>query len=645
MGSRQRSSQASLLSLRKEAFGQPADVTDVEALTSAKLVVIGEIHNTPACIQLQCRTASGLLGSLPHDEAKLHIVLEHFNFEMQPALDQFASGSSSLAELAAAAQDEGHVVSDYAPLLNFVHAHPGRVALHAGFIPRTFARLVMRQSLGAALEAAKAQGYVRADEDCAATEEHYSFFESLLTGRNPHDTSTPPSDRFRSMFPAQVIKDCAMAHKVSSLVAESAAATTAATTAGSNTPASASVPRKHHPEDKFLVVCGIGHSGYSHGVPERIFAAHPALAEGGATFRIWCLPLSPTVDLTCRSDVQATLADNFGAAAEELAGTTRSPAELCLAFTLHEGSEADEADQEAAAHASGAEGAVVDAKAATAEAYQSVGETAHIPGDGRRARTIMARLGYTDEQIALAGADGYNFQGVGTPHALVALRPGEHVLDLGSGLGIDSFIAAGAVLRDGAGGSVTGVDLAPSQVRHASRRAAERGLRPEAVRFLVGDLERLPLADGCVDAVISNGAFCLAPDKPAAFREVSRVLKPGGRFAICTSAMLKPLDGAASWPLCMRMFAPLESLRPACEAAGLANVLIDESDSLMSFELPEDEDGGATAEKPPREAGADAAAEPQRNRVHVGSAEFEHLASYDVNELCARVVVTGRKPP
>ena len=78
MGSRQRSSQASLLSLRKEAFGQPADVTDVEALTSAKLVVIGEIHNTPACIQLQCRTASGLLGSLPHDEAKLHIVLEQY---------------------------------------------------------------------------------------------------------------------------------------------------------------------------------------------------------------------------------------------------------------------------------------------------------------------------------------------------------------------------------------------------------------------------------------------------------------------------------------------------------------------------------------------------------------------------------------
>ena len=94
----------------------------------------------------------------------------------------------------------------------------------------------------------------------------------------------------------------------------------------------------------------------------------------------------------------------------------------------------------------------------------------------------------------------------------------------------------------------------------------------------------------------------------------------------------------------MRMFAPLDSLRPACEAAGLADVLIDDSDSLMSFELPEDEAGGATAEKPPREAGADAAAEPQRNKVHVGSAEFEHLASYDVNELCARVVVTGRKP-
>lgn len=134
------------------------------------------------------------------------------------------------------------------------------------------------------------------------------------------------------------------------------------------------------------------------------------------------------------------------------------------------------------------------------------------------------------------------------------------------------------------------------------------------------------------------------------------MLKPGGRFAVCISAITKDLEAGVHWPLCMRMFAELGSLQPAVEAAGLIDVKIDDSDSLMAFELPGyDEEAAAprrdetesdeAAEKRTEEDVAAAAAKPSRNRVHVGSAEFRHLRDFDLNSICARVVVTGRKAP
>ena len=92
------------------------------------------------------------------------------------------------------------------------------------------------------------------------------------------------------------------------------------------------------------------------------------------------------------------------------------------------------------------------------------------------------------------------------------------------------------------------------------------------VSFVVGDLERLPLPAASADAVISNGAFCLAPNKPKAFAEVWRVLRPGGRFAIATSVVLRPLE-EGKWPLCMRMFSELSSLQPiATKALSLIHI-------------------------------------------------------------------------
>jgi len=587
---------AAVFSLRPSSFGHPAGEADARAMADARLVIVGEIHSIPPCVELQCRAALAMLASLEAG-GRLHVVLEHLNFEQQPLLDAYAAGTLEMAALLEQYKlgTEGHDLAPYEPLLRLGRDH-GALQLHAGFIPRSYAKIVMRESKEAAIEAARAQGYLAKGETLDGTEEHYSFFESLLTHRPLHaQPPLPPTDKFRRMFPAQLIKDAAMAHKVSRLL----------------------TPQGEGGADKALVVCGVGHSGYSHGVPERIERALPWLA--GRSFRVWCLQAHESADLRGAEPVRELLTDAFGESAFA-ADVASRPAELCLAF-----SEAPPPPPPAA------EGGDEAAKAATAAAYNAVGSTAHLSGDGLKASLVMRRLGYTPEQVACAGADAPNFQGVASPHTLAALQPGEAVVDLGSGLGVDSFIAAAAV---GEAGRVTGVDIAASEVRHATARARERSLDGR-VSFVVGDLERLPLPAASADAVISNGAFCLAPNKPKAFAEVWRVLRPGGRFAIATSVVLRPLE-EGKWPLCMRMFSELSSLQPIATKAGFARVAIDTSDMAMAFELEAPE-----GEAP--ESWASSASK-QRNQVHVGSAEFSHLQELDMNSICGRVVISGVKP-
>ncbi|KOO24749.1 methyltransferase type 11 [Chrysochromulina tobinii] len=591
---------AGMFSLKPDTFGMPAAEADARAISEARLVVVGEIHSVPPCIELQRRTAVAMMAE---GRGLLHIVLEHLNFEQQPLLDAYADGTLGMAELLEQYRQgtEGHDLVPYEPLLALGRLHRAAVRLHAGFIPRSYARMVMRESPEAALAAARDKGYVSDAESLDATDAHYDFFESLLTGRNRHATPPmAPTDKFRKMFPAQVIKDAAMAHKV-------------------------------------LVICGVGHSGYSHGVPERILRVLPWLQTHRQThmYRVWCLPVDPETELHSVEAVRAALCEAFGPPG------VSDPADLCLAFA----EVTDTAPSRVARTSTAAAGGVAEeVKAATAAAYNAVGSTAHLGGDVQRAVAIMRRLKYDDDQIGIAGADSANFQGVASPHQHARLQPGERVVDLGSGLGIDSFIAAAAVTAGGARGSVVGIDLAEKEVRHATARAAARGLVETAVRFAVGDLERLPLADESADAVISNGAFCLVPNKATAFAEVFRILKPGGRFAIATSVVLQPLE-EGQWPLCMRMFSELHSLRPLATAAGFTSIELDTSDMAMAFELPVPDaarvDTGARASL----SSADGASRSnQRNQVHVGSPEFKHLRDLDVNAICGRVVISGIKP-
>jgi arsenite methyltransferase len=142
-------------------------------------------------------------------------------------------------------------------------------------------------------------------------------------------------------------------------------------------------------------------------------------------------------------------------------------------------------------------------------------------------RALNSELGYDTNELEEI-PDGANLGlGCGNPLALLALKPGETLLDLGSGGGIDCFLAA---KRVGPDGRVIGVDMTPEMIRLARENAEKSGLKN--VEFRQGEIEKLPLDDGSVDATISNCVINLSTDKEQVFREIYRVLKPGGRMMI-----------------------------------------------------------------------------------------------------------------
>lgn len=197
-------------------------------------------------------------------------------------------------------------------------------------------------------------------------------------------------------------------------------------------------------------------------------------------------------------------------------------------------------------------------------------------GDGVRAdaESRSRAMGYADEELT-AAPEGANLGlGCGNPQAIAALKPGETVLDLGSGAGFDCFLAAHQV---GESGRVIGVDMTPEMVSRARANAERGGYRN--VEFRLGEIESLPLADASVDVVISNCVVNLSPDKPRVFAEAWRVLKPGGRLAIsdvvATAALpehvRRDLDLHAG---CVAGAAPIGEIEAMLRAAGFEQVRV-----------------------------------------------------------------------
>jgi SAM-dependent methyltransferase len=156
---------------------------------------------------------------------------------------------------------------------------------------------------------------------------------------------------------------------------------------------------------------------------------------------------------------------------------------------------------------------------------------------------LARHIGYSAEELAALPAGANMGLSCGNPNALASLQPGEVVLDLGSGGGFDVFIAGKKV---GPKGRALGVDMTAEMLAKARKNGAAyrqtTGL--DNVEFRLGEIEHLPVADASVDAIISNCVINLSPDKPQVWREMSRVLKPGGRVAVSDLALLKPLPPA-----------------------------------------------------------------------------------------------------
>jgi SAM-dependent methyltransferase len=184
------------------------------------------------------------------------------------------------------------------------------------------------------------------------------------------------------------------------------------------------------------------------------------------------------------------------------------------------------------------------------------------------------RMGYSEAELAVVPEGANLGLGCGNPQAIAAMRPGEVIVDLGSGAGFDCFLAARQV---GEAGQVIGVDMTHEMLKKARDNAASIGAHN--IEFRLGELEHLPIADNTADAVISNCVINLVPDKAQVFREAFRVLKSGGRLAVSDVINIAPLPAElradpALLCGCVAGAAPAERIEAWLSDAGFVDVRV-----------------------------------------------------------------------
>ena len=288
------------------------------------------------------------------------------------------------------------------------------------------------------------------------------------------------------------------------------------------------------------------------------------------------------------------------------------------------------------------------------ERYADVAKSG-LSSERNGVRAVAEAFGYTPDELSSIPAEANMGLSCGNPTATANLREGETVVDLGSGGGLDVFLAAQKV---GPSGRSIGIDMTPEMVELARRNAAKRAAEgaPDNVEFHLATIDDLPLDDATVDCVISNCVINLAPDKPAVFREMARVLKPGGRLAISDIAIKKPLpaeldDDVMAYVGCIAGAISLDDYRRGLEAAGFAHVeILDSGSDLNAYAKVENQSGCcspamsepvAPEKKSLPLATAASCCSPADSNVHDGLAEL--LRRYDVNEYAASVRVFAVK--
>ena len=277
--------------------------------------------------------------------------------------------------------------------------------------------------------------------------------------------------------------------------------------------------------------------------------------------------------------------------------------------------------------------------------YGAVAESA-LSSDHAGVKAVAEAFGYSPEELTSIPAEANMGLSCGNPTATANLRPGEVVVDLGSGGGLDVLLAARQV---GPSGRAIGIDMTPSMIKRA-RANAEKGSYGN-VEFHLARIDSLPLPDASVDCVISNCVINLAPDKPAVFREAARVLKPGGRLAMSDIALKAELpeeiaSSLAAYVGCIAGALHIASYRTELLRAGFAYVeIVDSGADLNAYKKVENQSGCCS---PAMEAASPFAVVQEPCCTPTSSTLHGELSSlletYDINRAAASVKIFAVKP-